>query len=79
MDFKHYPETDSIFIRLRAGQSSETRELDEQRSIGLDENGNLVWVSLLYVSDGIDLDMLDGQEYEEASRLVAASNIKELV
>ena len=79
MEFKHYPETDSIFIRLRAGQSSKTRELDEQRNIGLDGNGNLVWVSLLYVSDGIDLDMLNGQEYEEASRLVAASNIKELV
>ena len=76
MKFQHYPEEDAVFIRLREGQSSLTRELGENRYVGLDSDGGIVWVSLLNVFDGVDINMLEGKDLEEASRLIEERNLR---
>lgn len=79
MEFRHYTDEDTIFIRLRSGQSSETKELDENRYVGVNDDGDIVWVSLLNVSEGVDLDMLEGRDLQEASNFVEASDLRTLV
>ena len=41
----HYEEEDAIHINVRDGTSSETRQLDERRYLGFNDDGALVWVS----------------------------------
>ena len=78
MVVNYFPETDSIYIRNHGGRSTNNKELDEDRYVGFDDYGEVVWVSLLNVSEGVDLDMFTGQELEEASNLVAKYQIKVL-
>ena len=70
LEIQHFMEEDAIFIRLMEGQSSSTKELEENRYVGFNDEGGLVWVSLLNVLDGVDLDMLEGKDLEEASRRI---------
>ena len=77
MEIRHHTEEDAIFIRLRSGQSSYTRKLDENRYVGHDAEDRLIWVSLLNVSDGVDLDMLEGKELQEASSFLEEHNLRE--
>ena len=67
MEIRHHTEEDAIFIRLRSVQSAYTKKLDDNRYVGYDDEDRLVWVSLLNVSDGVDLDMLDEKDQQETS------------
>ncbi len=78
MQVHYFPETDSIYIRNKSNRSTNNKALDEDRYVGYDENGDIMWVSLLNVSEGVDLDMFSGKDLEEASKLVAKHNIKVL-
>jgi uncharacterized protein YuzE len=53
------PEADAVYVSLRPLAVDEavhrTVELDEQRNIDYDANGEPVGVEFLWVSDGIDL------------------------
>lgn len=49
LEIQHFMEEDAIFIRLMEGQSSSTKELEENRYVGFNDEGDLVWVSLLNV------------------------------
>lgn len=77
MEIRHHTEEDAIFIRLRSGQSSYTRKLDANRYAGYDTEDQLVWVSLLNVSDGADLDILEGSDLQEASKFLEEHNLME--
>ena len=70
MEIRHHTEEDAIFIRLRNIQSAYTKKLDDNRYVGYDDEDQLVWVSLLNVSDGVDLDMLDEKDQQEASKFL---------
>ena len=52
----HYDsEADAIEVTLRDGTPERTREIDENRSIDIDADGNVLSVEFLFVSKGIDL------------------------
>ncbi len=76
MEIQHFVEEDALFIGLKDGQSSSTKELEENRYVGFDDEGALVWVSLLNVSEGVDLDMMEGKDLEEASQFIEAHNLR---
>ena len=79
MQCELYSEDDAILITVRSGQSSTTKRLDDRRYVGVNEQDELVWVSLLYISEGVDLDMFTGEDLETASRFMDERNIKVLV
>jgi hypothetical protein len=76
-----YEKEDAIHITVGNGTSSKTRQLDESRYLGLNEDGELVWVSLLNVSEGVDLeDIFTNQDdYATASRFLDDNGVKVLV
>ena len=78
MEVNYFPETDSIYIRNHGGRSTNNKALDEDRYVGFNDDGEIAWVSLLNVSEGVDLDMFSGQELEEASNQVANYHIRVL-
>ena len=52
----HYDsEADAIDVHLRDGVFARTRELDENRLVDYDAEGNVLAVEFLFVSKGIDL------------------------
>ncbi len=81
MNCVFYREEDAIHVSLPGGPSAQTKQLDEQRYVGFNEDGELVWVSLLNVSEGVDLeDIFTSQEdYAVASRFMDDNGIKVLV
>jgi uncharacterized protein YuzE len=44
MKLHYYPETDSIYIELRADAGAETREVADEVNIDLDATGNIVGI-----------------------------------
>ena len=60
-----FPEDDAIIIRTGEGQFDHGKEPDEDRHIGYDAEGNMLWASFLNVSEGVDLDMFDDQQRAE--------------
>ena len=81
MRCEFYPDEDAIIITLRPGTSAITVELDENRAYGDNEGGERVWVSLLNVSEGVDLEDLfqTQEELAEASRFLEGQGIPLLV
>ena len=78
MECRHYEDEDAIHITLRAGASARTKQLDENRYLGYSEGGELMWVSFLYVSEGVDLeDIFDSEEDQAtASSFMEDRNIR---
>lgn len=74
----HYEEEDAIHINVRDGTSSETRQLDERRYLGFNDDGALVWVSLLNISEGVDLEdvFTSEEDYDAASSFLDDNGIK---
>ena len=76
-----YEKEDAIHITVSGGTSSKTRQLDERRYLGFNDGGELVWVSLLNISEGVDLeDIFTSQEdYAAAGRFLDDNGVKVLV
>ncbi|MEG3086495.1 DUF2283 domain-containing protein [Sphingomonas sp. PB4P5] len=58
MKLLYYPETDSIYIELRAGAGAETREVADGVNIDLDAAGNIVGIDIDQASTKLDLATL---------------------
>lgn len=52
----YFEETDTLYLELRAGQVSETRDLDENTLIDLDESGRVCAITFEHASERTDLD-----------------------
>ena len=59
MKLHYYPETDSIYIELRALPGTETREVADGVNIDLDEGGNIVGIDIDHASTKLDLATLE--------------------
>jgi YD repeat-containing protein len=51
MRVRYFAETDTLHIELRAGQITETRDLDENTLIEYDASGNLCAITVEHASE----------------------------
>ncbi len=58
MKLHYYPETDSLYIELKAGPGAETREIAEGLSVDFDASGAVVGLDIDHAS-ALDLTMLE--------------------
>ena len=59
MKLHYYPETDSLYIELRAAASVETREIADGLNADFDSAGNVVGTDIDGASTKLDLGTLD--------------------
>ncbi len=55
MKIKYFPDTDTLYIELKAGDIAETRDLDENTQIDVDARGNLRAITIEHASERADL------------------------
>lgn len=59
MTLHYYPETDSLYIELKAGPGVETREIAEGLDADLDAEGAVVGLDIDHASTTLDLTTLE--------------------
>lgn len=59
MKLHYYPETDSLYIELKAEPSAETREITDALNVDLDAAGEVVGFDIDHASAHLDLDTLE--------------------
>ena len=59
MKLHYYPETDSLYVELKAGPGVETREVSTGLNIDLDAGGNVVGLDIDHASAKLDLATLE--------------------
>ena len=61
MKLHYYPETDSLYVELKAGPGVETREVSTGINVDLDAEGNAVGFDIDQASTKLDLATLETQ------------------
>lgn len=59
MKLHYYPETDSLYIELAAGESSETREIAAGLNVDFDADGGVVGLDLDGAARQFDLTSIE--------------------
>jgi uncharacterized protein YuzE len=59
MKLHYYPETDSLYIELKAGPGSETREVAAGINVDFDAGGDVVGLDIDQASRKLDLSTLE--------------------
>ncbi len=59
MKLHYYPETDSLYVELKAGLGTETREVAGGLNVDLDANGDVVGFDIDNASKRLDLATLE--------------------
>jgi uncharacterized protein YuzE len=59
---RYFHDTDTLYIEFRDAEVAETRDLDENTQIDLDERGNLCGLTLEHASQRADLSGIDYQQ-----------------
>jgi uncharacterized protein YuzE len=59
MKLHYYPETDSLYIELKAGPGAETREIADGLNADLDAKGDVVGIDIDQASRKLDLTSLE--------------------
>ena len=59
MKLHYYPETDSLYVELKAGPGVETREVSTGLNVDLDAEGNVVGFDIDHASAKLDLATLE--------------------
>ena len=59
MKLHYYPETDSLYVELKAGPGAETREVAAGVNVDLDAQGNAVGFDIDQASAKLDLATLE--------------------
>ena len=59
MKLHYYPETDSLYVELKAGPGVETREVSIGINVDLDAGGNVVGFDIDHASAKLDLATLE--------------------
>ena len=75
MNVLHYPEEDAMLIYLRETKFSRGMPLDESRHLLLDAQGKVKTVSLLKLSQGVDLDGIPTEDLEDVRAALAEYGI----
>ena len=59
MKLHYYPETDSLYVELKAGPGAETREVSDGLNVDLDINGSVLGFDIDHASRRFDLSTLE--------------------
>lgn len=59
MKLHYYPETDSLYVELKAGPGTETREVANGLNVDLDGGGEVVGFDIDHASKRFDLSTLE--------------------
>ena len=59
MKLYYYPETDSLYVELKAGPGAETREVSDGLNVDLDAGGEVVGFDIDHASRRFDLTTLE--------------------
>ena len=59
MKLHYYPETDSLYVELKSGAGTETREVAVGLNVDLDANGDVVGFDIDHASKRLDLSTLE--------------------
>ena len=62
MKIRYFRDTDTLYIEFRDSPVAETRDLDENTQIDLDEAGKLCALTLEHASERADLSAVDYQQ-----------------
>lgn len=68
MKIKYFQDTDTLYIEFRAAEVAETKDLDEDTLLDIDQKGNICGITIEHASDRTDIPQFS---YEQ----IAASNI----
>lgn len=55
MRIKYFQDTDTLYIELRQGKVVETRDLDENTILDLDQNGNVCALTIEHAREHADI------------------------
>ena len=59
MKLHYYPETDSLYVELKAGPGAETREVSDGLNVDLDAAGGVLGFDIDHASKRFDLSKLE--------------------
>ncbi|MGJ0532925.1 DUF2283 domain-containing protein [Methylocystis sp. FS] len=59
MKLHYYPETDSLYIELKSGPGTETREVVSGLNVDIDASGDVVGLDIDHASKKLDLTTLE--------------------
>ena len=59
MKLHYYPETDSLYVELKAGPGTETHEITEGLNVDLDAHGEVIGFDIDHASKLCDLSTLE--------------------
>lgn len=62
MKIRYFRDTDTLYFEFRDSLIAETRDLDENTQIDLDQAGNLCGLTLEHASERADLSGIDYQQ-----------------
>lgn len=62
MKIRYFHDTDTLYIEFRQATVTETRDLDENTQIDLDQGGKLCGLTLEHASERADLSGIDYQQ-----------------
>jgi uncharacterized protein YuzE len=65
MKIRYSPDVDAIYITLKEADVSESDEISNDVIADYDENGNIVGIEILWVSEKADLDQLIIQAFDK--------------
>ena len=55
MKVKYYQDTDTLYIKFKAGDIAESRDLDENTILDLDSTGNICAMTIEHAKDRADI------------------------
>lgn len=58
MKVNYFEDTDTLYIEFRSDDIEETRDLDENTLLDLDEDGNVCAITFEHASERTDVDQL---------------------
>lgn len=59
MKLHYYPDTDSLYIELAVGPSSETRAITDTLNVDFDADGGVIGIDIDHASTQLDLATLE--------------------
>lgn len=62
MNIKYFRDTDTLYIELMPGEIVETRDLDENTQIDLDDRGNIRAITIEHAKDRTDIRRLSYEQ-----------------
>ena len=55
MNIKYFQDTDTLYIEFKAAEVAETKDLDENTVLDLDQNGNILGITVEHASQRADI------------------------